>query len=154
MLQASYVVARGVFDPWFYSEAVAVTLLLPLANVTLAWLCDECIDLLCDTLSASAWEGIAGFSEQTSSSVKNKRAQFVYMTAGQGERPIMLRFRAALAAVLAALLVPIQKNVPTSNAAAAGGSKNVEPLFRVPTILIVATDLIFVCFAQLFRVKL
>ena len=120
----------GVFDNFFYHEAIAATLLLPVVNIIISWICDECIDLLCDTFSSSAWEGLAGFSEETSVSVKSKRAQFVYMTAGHGERPIMLRFRAALAAILTAILVPVQRN-PTHSPIDGKSNKNVEPLFRI-----------------------
>ena len=153
VLQFSYVVARGLFDPWYYGEAVAGAFLLPCVNVFISWLIDEAIDLVCDTFSASAWEGILGFSG-SSATVKNPRAQFIYMTNGKGYRPTMLRFRAALAAVLTVLFVPVQrprefKDTPKGT----DFGKNVkEPLFRIPTAISVVVDIIFVTTFALFPI--
>jgi hypothetical protein len=169
VIQACFVVARGVFDEWYYSEAIGATLWLPIVNVLMSWLIDEAVDLLADTVSASAWEGIWGLPGG-STTVHNRRAQFVYLTIGNGTRPAMLRFRALFAAVLAALLVPTQKapvfgtnslNLGDEDMEATTASKDtqkkkqkkkmttktkkqVEPLFRIPTAIALAVDIIFI----------
>ena len=144
VIQACFVVARGVFDDWYYSEAIAATLWLPFVNVLTSWLIDEAVDLLADTVSASAWEGIWGLPGG-STTVHNRRAQFVYLTNGNGTRPSMLRFRAMLAAVLAALLVPTQDAPDFEETKVVTKGKNeAEPLFRIPTAIALVVDLIFI----------
>ena len=99
MLNTSFVIARALEDPLLApGQSVLWIFLTPIINITFAWLLDECLDLMMDTLKHSPWDKLNPLEI-------DDRAKFVYLSTGGG-RPVLLNLRSSLAAILAAAFVP------------------------------------------------
>ena len=98
VLNTSFVVARALEDPLFApGQSVLWIFLTPIINITFAWLLDECLDLMMDTVKHSPWDKLNPLEI-------DDRAKFVYLSTGGG-RPVLLNLRSSLAAILAAACV-------------------------------------------------
>ena len=72
-------------------------MLTPLINIIFAWLLDEALDVMMDTMKHSPWTSLDPL-------IINERQKYVYLSTG-GTRPVLLNFRACAVALLSAAFV-------------------------------------------------
>ena len=97
VLNSSFVSTRSLYWHDTIGDSVLWIFLTPLVNLVFAWLLDEALDVLLDTVSHSPWFSLDPL-------VVNERQKFVYLSTG-GSRPVLLNLRANATALLCAAFV-------------------------------------------------
>jgi hypothetical protein len=97
VLNSSFVSTRSIYWQDTVAESVLWIFLTPIVNLIFAWLLDEALDVMMDTLKHSPWLSLDPL-------IVNERQKFVYLSTG-GSRPVLLNLRSAFCAILCAAFV-------------------------------------------------
>ena len=97
VLNSSFVTTRAFYWKDTKSTAIVWIFLTPLINIIFAWLLDEALDVMMDTLKHSPWVALDPL-------IMNDRQKYVYLSTG-GHRPVLLNLRASGTALLCAMFV-------------------------------------------------
>jgi hypothetical protein len=97
VLNSSFVSARSYYHHEDIPSSVLWIMLTPIVNIVFAWLLDEALDVMMDTIKHSPWVNINPL-------IINERQKYVYLSTG-GTRPVLLNFRACATAIISAAFV-------------------------------------------------